>query len=287
LLVLASAAGAHGFVGDRFFPPTVATDDPFATDELELPAISLFTDSAAEGSPKTQTVATGFEFDKEIFPHFAIGISDDYLVQKPAGLPTITGWDNLSLSAKWQFWQSDEHEAVLAVGAEADVGGSGSRATGDSASVITPTVYFGKGFGDLPDSLDALKPLAITGTIGEEFPLSGADPNVLDVGLAFEYSLPYLQQHVRDVGLPHPLADIIPVVEFTFSDPENRGQSGQVVATVSPGILWETHYFQLGAEANIPLNSRSGVRVGATLSLQIYIDDLFPKIFGHPVFGKD
>ncbi|MGA2246926.1 MAG: hypothetical protein ABSH48_18190 [Verrucomicrobiota bacterium] len=29
---------AHGFVGDRFFPPTIATDDPFAMDELSLPA---------------------------------------------------------------------------------------------------------------------------------------------------------------------------------------------------------------------------------------------------------
>ena len=27
-------ANAHGFEGDRFFPPTVTTDDPFATDEF-------------------------------------------------------------------------------------------------------------------------------------------------------------------------------------------------------------------------------------------------------------
>ena len=27
---------AHGFVGDRFFPPTIQTDDPFATDGVAL-----------------------------------------------------------------------------------------------------------------------------------------------------------------------------------------------------------------------------------------------------------
>src|SRR5271168_4930573 len=77
------AAQAHGFVGDRFFPPTIATDDPFATDELSLPAVSIVENSAGGGSPQTQVIDTGFEFDKEILPRFAIGISDDYISQKP------------------------------------------------------------------------------------------------------------------------------------------------------------------------------------------------------------
>jgi hypothetical protein len=287
LLFFTTMAGAHGFVGDRFFPPTIATDDPFATDELSLPAISIVDNSPSDGNPTTQVTDFGFEFDKEIFSHFAIGISDDYLVQKPSGQPTVTGWDNLSLSGKWQFWQNDDHEAVMAVGLIANLGDSGSTATDDSSTVIIPTFYFGKGFGDLPDSLDSLKPLAITGTLGEEFPLQATDPNAFDFGLAVEYSLPYLEEHIRDTGLGRPWRDMIPLVEFTVQDPENRGQSGQVTATVNPGVLWETHYFQLGAEAIIPLNSRTGVRVGAILNLQIYIDDLFPQIFGHPLFGKE
>jgi hypothetical protein len=33
------------------------------------------------------------------------------------------------------------------------------------------------------------------------------------------------------------------------------------------------------------VNSRAGVHVGVTVQAWIYIDDLFPTVFGHPVFG--
>jgi len=33
-------ASAHGYAGDRFFPATLATDDPFAASELSLPTVS-------------------------------------------------------------------------------------------------------------------------------------------------------------------------------------------------------------------------------------------------------
>ena len=32
-----SAALAHGFAGQRFFPATILTDDPFVADEMSLP----------------------------------------------------------------------------------------------------------------------------------------------------------------------------------------------------------------------------------------------------------
>src|ERR1700678_1539221 len=96
----AATAHAHGFVGDYFFPPTIATDDPFATDELLLPSVSYIKSPPGDGSPATGTTDVGFEFDKEIFPKFALGISGDYLYQKPQGQPQITGFDDFSVSAK-------------------------------------------------------------------------------------------------------------------------------------------------------------------------------------------
>ncbi len=33
-------ARAHGFAGDRFFPATILTDDPFVADEMSLPTLT-------------------------------------------------------------------------------------------------------------------------------------------------------------------------------------------------------------------------------------------------------
>ena len=280
----ATIAAAHGFVGDRFFPPTIATDDPFATDELLLPSISYF---KSAGSPAVGTVDGGFEFDKEILPHFALGISGDYLDVKPDGEPSTRGFDDFTLSAKYQsIYQSDEHEALISIGGEWQIGNSGaSRVGADPANVFTPTLYFGKGFGDLPASLSYARPFAITGTLGEDLPTK-AEPNNLEWGLALEYSLPYLQSQVKDVGLRAPFKDMIPLVEFSFTSPENR-DGGETTGTINPGVLYESKYYQLGVEAIIPVNSATGHNVGAVIQLEIFIDDIMPKLFGHPLIGSD
>ena len=92
----AKFAAAHGFVGDRLFPATIATDDPLATDELMLPAISMFYVPGDDGGPESRLFTGGFEFDKEIIPKLALGVSDDYIWQRPRGGPTAQGWDNLT-----------------------------------------------------------------------------------------------------------------------------------------------------------------------------------------------
>jgi hypothetical protein len=277
-----TAVQAHGFVGDRFFPPTMATDDPFATDELLLPSLSYF---KSAGSPATGVTDGGFEFDKEIFPRFALGISGDYLHLEPEGGPSASGFDDFTLSAKYQLWQNDAHEAIFSIGAEWQIGGTGSSLVGaDPANVFTPTIYFGKGFGDLPDALSYARPLAITGTLGEDLP-TRLDPNNLEWGLAVEYSLPYMQSQVKDIGLPAPFKNMIPLVEFSFASPENR-DGGGTTGTINPGVLYESKYFQIGIEAVIPVNGATGHEVGAMVQLQIFIDDICPKWFGHPLIGN-
>jgi hypothetical protein len=276
---------AHGIVGDRFFPPTIATDDPFSTDELLFPSVSYFKSPAGDGSPAIGTTDIGFEFNKEIFPKFALGVSGDWLYQKPNGQHASYGFDNFAVSAKYQLWQNDPHEFIVSVGAEWEIGGTGSKRVGaDSASTFSPALFFGKGFGDLPSSLSYARPIAITGTVGEDLPNS-ADPDSLEWGFALEYSLPYLQSQVKDIGLPKPFKQMIPLVEFSFESPENR-HGGVTTGTINPGILYEARYFQLGAEAIVPINHETGDQIGVIFQVQIYIDSIFPKAFGHPLFGK-
>jgi hypothetical protein len=272
------SASAHGFVGDYFFPPTITTDDPFAVDEFPFPTISWF---------KAGGVATtdiGFEFDKEIFPKFALSFAGDYLFQEPDGQSGTSGWNDFVAGAKYQLWENPDHQAIFSVGGLWQIGRSGSSEVGaDRANVFTPTIYYGKAFGDLPDSLNYAKPLAVTGTLGVDMP-TRYEPNNLQWGFAVEYSLPYLQQQVKDIGLSAPFKNMIPLVEFTMTSPLNRA-GGQTTGTVDPGILYETRKFQVGAEALIPVNSASGNQVGFIFKFELFIDDLWPKVFGHPIIG--
>ena len=284
---LSAKLNAHGFEGDRFFPPTISTDDPFAVDELSLPNISVFNSPAGGGAPKTLNIDISSEFDKEIFPKFAVGIIFNYNVLKPQGQSARAGFDNLAFDWKYQLFENAAHEFIFSVGGEVDIGGTGSQAIGrESFSTYTPTLYVGKGFGDLPDSIKFLKPFAVTGTLGYVIPGESVDPNALSWGLAVEYSIPYLQQHVQEIDWLRPLRNVIPLVEFVMNSPLNHG-GGYTTGTVNPGFLWESRFYEVGVEAVIPVNRATGPNVGAVFLLQVYIDDIWPKIFGYPVFFRD
>jgi hypothetical protein len=77
---------AHGLEGDRFFPPTPLTDDPFAVDELSLPEIQ-YNPAAA-----SKELDVNGAFTKEIFPKFALTISDTYINLNPKGGPAQDGF---------------------------------------------------------------------------------------------------------------------------------------------------------------------------------------------------
>ena len=63
VLLLPAIAEAHGYVGNRFFPATTATVDPFAVDELAFPTVSYVHDPG-----HVHNLNASLEFDKEIFP---------------------------------------------------------------------------------------------------------------------------------------------------------------------------------------------------------------------------
>src|ERR1700683_5440160 len=92
---LSTKLKAHGFVGDRFFPPTITTDDPFAVDELSLPLVTGFGDPSSDGVPPQYEVDLSWEFDKEILPHFALGISNVYSAIHGGGQPSTYGFSDL------------------------------------------------------------------------------------------------------------------------------------------------------------------------------------------------
>jgi hypothetical protein len=187
------------------------------------------------------------------------------------------------------------------------MGGRGTgrqKAGAESFDLFKPALLFGKGMGDLPDTLAWLRPLAVTGIIEGVLPSRSGNkkftvnddgdleveieknPNVFHWGFAVMYSLPYLQAFVRDVGLPVVINRLIPLVEIDISNPLDRGFAGKTTGTVNPGIIWAGKYFQLGLEAVVPVNERTGKNVGIRGQVHFFLDDLFPNTLGRPLFGR-
>lgn len=301
-LLVGAAAGnafAHGFAGKRFFPATLATEDPFVADELSLPTVSRRKTGASRDEPATLETDASVDFTKRITPNFGLGLGATYLRLRPDGGGTQKGFDNLAASLKYQFYKSDERETILSVGADWDIGGTGAKSVGaESFSTVTPALFFGKGFGDLSDGVKYLRPLAVTGTVGVAVPTRSSTttvddggnvtteqhPHVLNLGFAVQYSLLYLQSVVKDVGLGEPFNRMIPVVEFSLQKPLDRGR-GPTTGTVNPGVLWAGRYMQYGIEAIIPLNSRTGGKTGVMFQIHFFLDDIFPRSIGRPLAG--
>ena len=308
LLGLALALGspfahAHGLVGQRFFPATLAVDDPFVADELSFLTVSHIKLRGSQEGPPTRETALNAEFSKRLTPNFGVSFSGTYKVLNPDEGRTVTGFDNLEVSLKYVFLKSAAHEAILAAGLSWDVGGTGSARVGaESFDTVTPQIFFGKGMGDLPDAVRFLKPFAVTGVVGLAIPTREhnkhyvldddgnveierePNPNVLQWGLTLQYSLQYLQSTVQDIGLPRPFSRMIPIVEFAMETPTQGRDAGRTTGTINPGIIWFGRYFQVGIEAVIPVNERSGKNVGVIGQLHFYLDDIWPAVFTRTPF---
>jgi hypothetical protein len=266
-------ARAHAIAGDRVFPSTMAVDDPGVGDEANL----QFGHMRVPGDNGDQSVNTfAFEYDKLVTSRLAVSVGGTYAMQNN---PTAHGFDNFDVGLKYLLYVNEAHEFMTSVGVNAELGGTGSHAIADSFSTISPTIFAGKGFGDLPDSLAYLRPVAITGEAGPSLTTGAGQPNAFNYGVTVQYSLPYLQQHVRDIGLPQPFASIIPLVEIPLS----RSQ-GQTTGTVNPGFIWINRYGQFGVEAQIPVNRASGSHVGILVQAHIFFDDVAPTTIGKPLF---
>jgi hypothetical protein len=297
-MVAAGQASAHGLIGQRFFPATLTIDDPFVADELSLPTVFHIRNRGSEESPPTLQTDLSGEFSKRLSPNLGVSLGGTYTLLDPLPGKSSSGFDNMEVSLKYVFWKSAAHETLLSAGVSWDVGGTGSKKIGaESFDTVTPQLFFGKGFGDLPTAVEWLKPLALTGALGLDLPtrrfnqtISLNDDGEVEVerelnaktmqwGFSVQYNLQYLQSFVRDVGLPAPFNRMIPIVEIAMQTPIEGPHAGRTTGTINPGVIWFGRYCQLGIEAVIPANTMTGKNVGVLAQIHFYLDDIAPKIF--------
>jgi hypothetical protein len=305
-LVPLSGTRAHEIVGNRFFPATIGIDDPGVNDELSLPTVDSF--NTGDNPPVRQRDISS-EFSKRITEDFAVSFGSTYTFLGPMDptAPGANGFQNLDTTFKYRVYKNPEHEFVMSVGLSVEWGGTGATSVGaESFNHYIPNIYFGKGLGDLPDTLSWIRPVAITGQVGYSIParnfttVFGIDPDtgdqtidtefhprVLNWGATIQYSMPYLKSAVVDLGLPEFLNHLIPLVEATLQTPvANTLTSGTTTTgTINPGVIWVSNTFQIAVEALIPINKQSGSNVGVIAQLHLYLDDIDPHGIGKPLFG--
>jgi hypothetical protein len=275
-------ARAHGLAGKRFFPATLAIEDPFVADELSLPSVLHLK------GPAGKETSLGAELAKTITPNLGLSIEGEYTFLNPSDPEkrSTSGFANPELALKYSFFKSDDHEAILSLSLGWEIGGAGDKDVGaESFHVLSPALLFGKGLGDLPDTLAYLRPLAVTGIVGAEVPLTSKEGNSLTYGVAIAYSLPYLQQFVRDIGIPAGAGRFFPVVELLLKTPIDGEERWKTTGTVNPGLIWAGKFVEVGVEAVIPINTLTGKSVGVQALLHFFLDDLYPAVF-RPIFGQ-
>jgi hypothetical protein len=220
------------------------------------------------------------------------------------GVARRSGFDITSVELKGEVYRNDLHEILIAAGTTWGIGQTGAQgAAANMPNLIAPGVFFGKGFGDLPDNLAWLRPFGITGAVSYEQPVVGGtsanvglgsqtgqlgpqltrNVEVLHWGLAVEFSTLYLTSRFTPGRLPkdEPLNQFVPLVEFAF----DSVPGSKTFATMNPGLSYVAVTWQVAAEAIIPLNGAAGRSVGARAQLLLFLEDLIPAVFGKPLLS--
>ena len=301
ILGYAYSADAHGIAGNRFFPGTLSFDDPAVADEAIVPNFSS-SKHPDEGGDVVDNRYSCSLF-RLLTKTLGVGVDSGW-VHRDWGVTSRQGFDTTNLTIKGEVYRNDFHETLVSAGLAWGIGHSGAQGIGVNApDLITPGIFFGKGLGDLPDSLAWVRPFGITGAVTLEHPMTGTAVNfgiddqsgqlspmvtrtvdTLHWGFAVEFSTLYLTDRFTPGKLPkrEPLNQLVPLVEFSFVSP--RGD--KTAATMNPGLSYVAVAWQIAAEAIVPLNGEAGHSVGARVQLLLFLDDLIPSLFGKPLLSQ-
>jgi hypothetical protein len=321
LLVATCSQAPAAYVGDRYFPSTLATTVPTAADFYNPPYFVRLPDTAT--TPTIHEIDVPTTYSRLLTQDLAVIFTETFRILEDANNGTRTGFDNLVIAAQYQLYTNPEHQFVFTVGGTAAIGGTGSPQIAAPFSTLTPTIYIGKGFGDLPESMAWLRPLTISATAAVAVPtqdrilgLGGpafqnlqsawtstslvatppppgsttlaeiVNPKILELGFALEWSLVSNEYTGPNRTGTRYAEGWVPLVEFTTATPLNGPLAGRTTGTVNPGVIWVSRYLQVAGEAIIPMDAHSGRDVGARIQAHLFLPAIFPEFYSKPVFGK-
>jgi hypothetical protein len=146
----AYSADTHGIAGNRFFVGTLTFDDPSIADEAIVPNFSTLNHPVEGGNAVDNRF--DWSFTRLLTPVLQVQV-DSAWIHRNWPTPRTSGFDTTDVGIKSEIYRNNQHEFLVSAGMLWGIGHSGSQAVGgDEPNSIQPGVFFGKGFGDLPDA---------------------------------------------------------------------------------------------------------------------------------------
>lgn len=291
LICVNSAVWAHGIVGQRMFIEPLVAEDANIKNELDLPRIELL--PMTDGTVRTLDGS----LEKTLWPDRWSVVEEQSRVYRRLAGTTVAAFDDMEVGTKLAAYRNEQHEFVLTP-ALFFTAPTGSQKLGDRHTAVQPALLFAKGLGDV--HVGWLRPVAFQGDVGYNVSAMGRPERRVIYDMVMEYSLPYLNQFVRnaDAGfdLEHNLrlgnsarailGDLFPFVEFNASTPV-AGTAHSTTSFLRPGVLYMGKFFQLGAAVDLPRGAGSSEqKAGCVILLDLFVIllDLFLDEI-HPAFG--
>jgi hypothetical protein len=292
---VSSAALAHGIAGNRLFPGTLSFDDPAVADELVGPVFSRQKHLDVFGN-KVSDETISSSLARLLLPRLAITADSAWSVHDGADTHAVSGFGPTHIGIKGLAYEDDVHETLLSASLVYGTSGLGNSALHDLPfAALSPGVFFGQGFGALPQHMSALRPFGISGAVVVDLPLSGrsrppgasatlTNPIVLHTGISLQFSTFYLSDRFNG-GPPkeEPLDQFVPLVEIVFDTPLSGGFGHKSAGTVNPGVAYAGEIYQISVQALVPVNRLGGTSVGFRVGAFFFLDDLVPALFGRPI----
>lgn len=268
-------ASAHGIVGDYKFPEPLVAEDANPKNEFAILRPGWF--RTVEG----REFSLGFSLEKMVSENSSIAVASEWIDHSPKEGPAVSGFNSLELTYKYAFLTIPGHELRLSMAARLVLPTGNPSVQEQNHTLLGPELLWAKGFGDLPNRgvIKYLRPFGWQGDFGYLPALGGHTSHEMFADNVVEYSLPYLSDAVRDIGLSWPLRNLYLFTEFNY-DQLISGPSGQTFPDIriTPGFAYMDNYIQISVATQLPLNTAavSGDHAAVLGLLDLFIDDIFP-----------
>ena len=274
---------AHGVVGDYIFLEPLIAEDPTPANEFDIAVPSWSKTSDGNSFSLGYGLEKVLYLDEDYMPRFSVGVEDAWHYQWPKHAPDQHGFDDLEMFAKWAFFVSPKHEFLLSAAALLSLPTGDTSVEEQSHTSLGPLFLWEKGMGDLPNwpVLKYLRPFGFQGDFGYLPALGGHTSHSMFADQVVEYSLPYLSNAVRDIGLKQPFRNLFFFTEFNYSQlvtGPSQETFPSIVAT--PGIAYVGYHFELSVGTQLALNRASVPDTHAVVIglLDIFYDSIFTDV---------